>query len=77
MTNPIVITEIGCNHKGDINIARKMIRTLAVLKELDPQAYINVVKFQKRTNKELLSPQEYNAPHPNPENSYGATYGLH
>ena len=77
MTNPIVITEIGCNHKGDINIARKMIRTLAVLKELDPQAYINVVKFQKRTNKELLSPQEYNAPHPNPENSYGETYGLH
>ena len=25
----------------------------------------------------MLTPEEYNAPHPHPENSYGATYGLH
>ena len=75
--NPVVIAEVGCNHKGDINIAHRMIKLLGVLKELDPQAYIDIVKFQKRTNKELLSPEEYNAPHPHPENSYGSTYGLH
>merc|ERR1712045_125089 len=34
-------------------------------------------KFQKRTPKELLTPEQYNAPHPNPQNSYGATYGEH
>merc|ERR1712039_913466 len=31
----------------------------------------------KRTPKELLTPEQYNAPHPNPNNSYGATYGEH
>jgi len=36
-----------------------------------------VGKFQKRTPKELLTPEQYNAPHPNPQNSYGATYGEH
>ena len=35
------------------------------------------MKFQKRCNRELLSPEEYNAPHPHPENSYGDTYGAH
>ena len=38
---------------------------------------VDVVKFQKRTNRELLSPEEYDAPHPNPVNSFGATYGEH
>jgi len=38
---------------------------------------VDVVKFQKRCNKELLTPEEYNAPHPHPENSYGPTYGAH
>ena len=76
-SKPIIIAEIGCNHKGDIEIAHRMIKLLGALKELDSQSYIDIVKFQKRTNKELLSPEEYNAPHPHPENSYGATYGLH
>jgi sialic acid synthase len=34
-------------------------------------------KFQKRNNKELLTPDQYNTPHPVPYNSYGATYGAH
>ena len=68
---PQVIAEIGCNHKGDMEIAHEMITTAAVFCKVD------VVKFQKRCNKELLTPEEYNAPHPNPQNSYGATYGLH
>ncbi len=73
----IVIAEIGCNHKGDIQVAKAMIRQLAVLCQINTLSKIDVVKFQKRTNKELLTPEEYNAPHPNPANSYGKTYGEH
>ena len=71
MQTPKIIAEIGCNHKGDINIAKEMIQTAALYCKAD------VVKFQKRCNRELLTPEEYNAPHPHPENSYGATYGEH
>jgi N-acetylneuraminate synthase len=38
---------------------------------------VDVAKFQKRCNRELLTPAEYDAPHPNPANSYGKTYGEH
>ncbi len=38
---------------------------------------MQMVKFQKRHNKELLSETQYNSPHPNPVNSYGKTYGEH
>lgn len=71
MTQPKIIAEIGCNHKGDMNIAKEMIMTAATYCKVD------CVKFQKRCNKELLTPEEYNAPHPHPENSYGDTYGAH
>ncbi len=74
---PVVIAEIGCNHKGDMNIAHQMIKLLGTFNLLNPDSAIDIVKFQKRTNKELLSAEEYNAPHPHPENSYGATYGQH
>ncbi len=77
MQKPVVIAEIGCNHKGDMEIAHKMIKLLGTFKLLNENSYIDIVKFQKRTNKELLSPEEYNAPHPNPRNSYGETYGEH
>lgn len=68
---PYVIAEIGCNHMGDMEIAHEMIQTAAVFCKVD------AVKFQKRCNKELLSPEQYNAPHPVSYNSYGATYGEH
>lgn len=71
MNSPKIIAEIGCNHKGDMQIAKEMIHTAATYCKAD------VVKFQKRCNRELLSPEEYNSPHPNPVNSYGATYGEH
>lgn len=71
MNKPLIIAEIGCNHKGDIEIAKKMIATAAYYCNAD------VVKLQKRCNKELLTEEEYNAPHPNPVNSYGKTYGEH
>jgi N-acetylneuraminate synthase len=65
-----VIAEIGCNHKGDMEIARELIR-------LAKEAGADVAKFQKRDNRLLLTEAQYNAPHPVPENSYGETYGLH
>jgi len=68
---PKVIAEIGCNHKGDMETAREMILNAAMFCKVD------VVKFQKRCAKELLTPEQYNAPHPNPGNSYGTTYGEH
>ena len=71
MKVPKIIAEIRCNHKGDMNIAKELIMTAATYCKAD------VVKFQKRCNKELLSSEEYNAPHPNPANSYGDTYGAH
>lgn len=71
MEKPKIIAEIGCNHKGDFDIAKEMIKTAAEYCKVD------IVKFQKRCNKELLSLEEYNAPHPHPENSYGDTYGAH
>ena len=71
MKAPKVIAEVGCNHKGDMAIAKELIIAAATYCKVD------VVKFQKRTNKELLTEEEYNAPHPNPDNSYGPTYGLH
>lgn len=68
---PRVIAEIGCNHKGDIEIAKEMIKIASVYCNID------AVKFQKRCNRELLTKEQYYAPHPNPENSYGKTYGEH
>lgn len=68
---PKIIAEIGCNHMGQMDIALEMIKMAAQFAKVD------VVKFQKRTNRELLSPEEYAAPHPNPANSYGETYGEH
>ena len=35
------------------------------------------MKFQKRNNRELLTEEQYRAPHPNPANAYGDTYGEH
>ena len=68
---PYVIAEAGCNHMGQMEIAREMINTAAIFCKVD------AIKFQKRCPKELLTPEQYNAPHPNPYNSYGATYGEH
>jgi sialic acid synthase len=68
---PYVIAEVGCNHKGDFALAKEYIR---VAKEI---CGADIVKFQKRSVSELLTKEEYNAPHPVPHNSYGKTYGEH
>ncbi|MBX3566428.1 MAG: N-acetylneuraminate synthase family protein [Rhizobiaceae bacterium] len=66
-----VIAEIGCNHMGSMDLARELIRVAAKVCGAD------VAKFQKRHNRELLTPEEYERPHPVPANSYGKTYGAH
>ena len=68
---PFVIAEAGCNHMGQMNIAKDLIETAAHFCKAD------AIKFQKRNPKELLTQEQYNAPHPNPANSYGDTYGAH
>ena len=60
-----------------MDIAHRMITLLGAMKLFGDNCKIDIIKFQKREPKELLSPQEYNAPHPNPNNSYGKTYGEH
>ena len=68
---PYIIAEAGCNHMGQMEIAHELINTAAIYCKAD------AIKFQKRCPKELLTEEQYNAPHPNPINSYGKTYGEH
>ncbi len=68
---PKVVAEIGCNHRGNFETAKEMIMMAAQF------CKVQVVKFQKRTPRECLTPEEYDAPHPNPYHSYGPTYGAH
>lgn len=69
-SSPKVIAEIGCNHKGDFKIALDLIKSAK-------ECGADVAKFQKRNPRELLTYEQYYAPHPNVGNSYGATYGEH
>ncbi|GHB44435.1 N-acetylneuraminate synthase [Pseudovibrio japonicus] len=66
-----VIAEIGCNHMGDMDVAKELIQVASHVCKAD------VAKFQKRNPKELLTADEYITPHPVPANSYGQTYGEH
>ncbi len=68
-TPPLVVAEIGCNHRGDLLVAKAM---LLAAKDAGADA----VKFQKRDNRTFLTPEQYNAPYTSP-NAYGPTYGLH
>lgn len=67
---PIVVAEIGCNHLGDFDIAKELIR-------LAKECGADYAKFQKRNPKELLGEDQFNAPHPEPWQSYGESYGKH
>lgn len=68
---PYIIAEAGCNHMGRMDVARDLIWTAATFCKAD------AIKFQKRCPRELLTREQYNAPHPNPANAYGDTYGAH
>lgn len=60
-----VIGEIGINHNGDINIAKKLIDAAA-------EAGCDAVKFQKRTIDIVFTPEELAKPRENP---FGPTNG--
>ena len=63
---PVFITaEIGINHNGDINIAKKLIDTAV-------SAGCDAVKFQKRTIELVYTPEELAKPRENP---FGPTNG--
>ncbi len=68
---PQIVAEIACNHRGELETALEMIRMAAIFCKCD------WVKFQKRSARELLTPQQFDAPHPNPLHAYGMTYGEH
>lgn len=56
---------------GKMDVAKELIQVAAKVCGAD------IAKFQKRNNRELLTPEEYAAPHPVPANAYGPTYGAH
>ena len=60
-----IIAEIGINHNGDINIAKKLI-------DLTKIAGCDAVKFQKRTVDIVYTPEELAKPRENP---FGDTNG--
>ena len=57
--NPIVIGEIGINHNGDINIAKKLI-------DLAKEAGCDAVKFQKRTVDKVYTKETLDSPRESP-----------
>ena len=66
---PFVIAEIGHNHQGSLDLAKKMI------KEAN-NCGASAVKLQKRSNKDLYTKEMFNSIY-NSENSYAKTYGEH
>ena len=60
-----IVSEIGINHNGDIDLAKKLIDVAAV-------AGCDAVKFQKRTVDVVYTPEELAAPRENP---FGPTNG--
>ena len=49
---PFVIAEAGCNHMGDLEIAKDLIETAAHFCKAD------AIKFQKRCPRELLTQEQ-------------------
>ncbi len=60
-----VIAEIGINHNGDINLAKKLVDAAVTAK-------CNAVKFQKRTIEVVYSSEELSRPRESP---FGSTNG--
>lgn len=68
-SKPIIVAEIGCNHQGNLDHAKKLIREAA-------KCGVHYAKFQKRDNLYLLK-DTFDHPHPVPSNSFGSNYGKH
>ncbi len=68
-SDPWVCAEIGSNHMGDLDLARKMVVEAAL-------CGADAVKFQKRDNSEMFTKTMLQSPYNN-DFSLGATYGEH
>src|SRR3954454_22578701 len=64
-----VIAEIGHNHQGSLELARRLIDEAA-------RCGADAVKLQKRDNRALFTREQYDKPYEH-ENSFGTTYGAH
>ena len=64
-----VIAEIGQNHNGQLNLAKKLI-------DMAARCNADAVKFQKREISWELTKEAYDRPYDGP-NSFGETYGIH
>lgn len=80
MDHVYIIGEIGQNHNGEVEIAKKLIDLVAepVIDKLFCQQLMpmNAVKMTRRDLNEELSASEMHRPYENP-NSFGKTYGEH
>jgi len=79
-TETYIIAEIGQNHNGDINIAKKLIDQIDryTYDEISGDRFnkCNGIKLTKRDLDEELSKEGMERPYTGP-NSFGATYGEH
>lgn len=64
-----IIAEIGINHNGSIDIAKKLVEKASIIG-------IDAVKFQKRTIEEMYRSDFLKMPYIK-DNSFGETYGKH
>jgi len=64
-----VIAEVGHNHQGDVEQAKRLI-------DAATECGANAVKLQKRSNRSLYTREFYEQPYDN-ELSFGRTYGEH
>lgn len=67
---PLVVAEIGQNHNGDVYTALRMIG-------MAERCGADAVKFQLRNCEAEFPPEVLDAPHPQPEHAFGATYREH
>ena len=65
-----IVAEACCNHLGDMNIAKEMIKAAAT-------CGADYIKFQKRNCNKAVPKHIQDKPHPYPENSFGDTYLKH
>lgn len=66
---PFIVAEIGNNHNGDADLAKKMV---AIAKDIG----VDAVKFQKKNIETAFSPDQLDSPYIGP-NSFGTTYREH
>lgn len=67
--NAYLIAEVGANHQGDVETAKRYIKEFA-------SSGANAIKFQVRTVDYLFHEDALARPYDNP-NSFGETYGAH